>query len=115
MDQNPKLRLLDFQPVYYQDQQMWYLRDPLHLTDHQLIIPTALAPLLTLLDGERTVPEIYEGFCIQIGEVIDFEIISEALSRLDEACLLDNERSQRHNSLYVKKPFSQAADGILRR
>ena len=91
--ENPKLRPLDFQPVYYQNQQMWYLRDPLHLTDQQLIFPASMTPLLALLNGEQSIREIHASFCQHIGEAIDFTITVEALSRLDEACLLDNARS----------------------
>lgn len=112
MENNPKLRPLDFQPVYYQDQQMWYLRDPLHLTDLQLIFPAPMTPLLALLDGEHSAEEIHANFRRQIGEPIDYKIVSEALSRLDEACLLENERSKQakeqllaaYRSLPYRKP-----------
>ena len=95
MEFKPKLRPLDFQPVYYQDQQMWFLRDPLHLTDLQLFFPAPMVQLLAFLDGQHTPQEIHAAFCHQIGVEIDYEIVNEALSRLDEACLLDNDRSKR--------------------
>ena len=94
MELKPKLRPLDFQPVFYQEQQMWFLRDPLHLTDLQLIFPTPMVQLLAFLDGRHTPQEIHNAFCRHIGVEIDYEIVNEALSRLDEACLLDNERSK---------------------
>ncbi len=94
MEHKPKLRPLDFQPVYYQGQQMWYLRDPLNLTDQQLVFPPAMTPLLALLDGEHSAQQIHAGFCNQLGEAIDFKITAAALSRLDEACLLENARSR---------------------
>jgi len=95
MEPKPTLRPLDFQPVYYQEQQMWFLRDPLHLTDLQLFFPAPMVQLLAFLDGEHTPREIHAAFCRQIGIEIEFEIVSEALSRLDEACLLDNERARK--------------------
>ncbi len=93
MESKPKLRPLDFQPVFYQNQQMWFLRDPLHLTDFQLFFPAAMAQLLAFVDGQHTAQEIHAAFCRQIGVEIDFEITGDALARLDEACLLDNERA----------------------
>ncbi len=94
MESKPRLRPLDFQPVYYQNQQMWFLRDPLHLTDLQLFFPAAMTQFLAFLDGQHTAREIHAAFCRQIGVELDFEIVGDALARLDEACLLDNERAQ---------------------
>lgn len=91
----PALRPLDFQPVLYQGQQMWLLRDPLQLTEQQLIIPQPLAALLVFLDGTRTADEIHHDFCEQVGEKVDFAVVENTLAQLDEACLLENERSRR--------------------
>lgn len=95
MSNKPALRPLDFQPVLYQGQQMWLLRDPLHLTDQQLVIPQALAGMLLLLDGTRTVGEIHHAFCQHVGEMVDFQVVENALAQLDAAYLLENERSRR--------------------
>ena len=92
--EKPKLRALDFQPVQYQGQQMWFLRDPLRLSDIQLFVPADLAPLFIFLDGTRSPTEIHTAFCHAIGVNIPFETVDEALHRLDMACLLDNNRSQ---------------------
>ncbi|WP_420645769.1 AmmeMemoRadiSam system protein B [Candidatus Leptofilum sp.] len=94
MTQKPRLRQLDFQPVYHQGEQMWYLHDPLELSDEQLIMPPALAQLLLFMDGNRTPQEIHAAFCQQIGQPLDFAITEQALAQLDAACLLDNERAQ---------------------
>jgi AmmeMemoRadiSam system protein B len=91
----PILRPLDFQPVIYQNQQMWLLRDPLQLTDQQLIVPTVMAQMLVFCDGTRTPEEIHAAFCQQLQGQVDFGIITNALDQLDAACLLDNERSQK--------------------
>jgi MEMO1 family protein len=73
---------------------MFLLRDPLELTDGQLILPAALAPMLIYCDGDRALPEIHAAFCEHIGMIVDYEIIVDAVTQLDLACLLDNERSQ---------------------
>lgn len=73
---------------------MWLLRDPLGLTNHQLILPQAMAPLLALCDGERDVAAIHAAFCNYAGGPLPQEIITDALEQLDKACLLDNERAK---------------------
>jgi AmmeMemoRadiSam system protein B len=88
----PSLRPLDFQPVIYQDRQMWLLRDPLELTDQQLILSPALAQMLTLVDGIRGPSEIQRTFRQQFGATIDLKIVEDTLNRLDDAFLLDNDR-----------------------
>jgi AmmeMemoRadiSam system protein B len=109
----PILRPLDFQPVYHQGQQMWLLRDPLELTSYQLIVPAALAPMLAFCDGTRTVHEVYHEFCRFVGAPIDYEIISNTLATLDEACLLENDRSraaqQSHLDAFRAQPFRAPA------
>lgn len=88
----PKLRLLDFQPVHHNGEQMWLLRDPWRLSDQQLVVPGAMAQLLLLCDGTRTTDEIRETFAEQWGEEVPTEIIDDALSMLDGSYLLENER-----------------------
>ncbi|MFZ1400066.1 MAG: AmmeMemoRadiSam system protein B [Candidatus Promineifilaceae bacterium] len=94
MTEKPRLRPLDFQPVYHQGEQMWYLRDPLELSSEQLVMPPALAQLLIFLDGTRTPQQIHAAFCRHIGQSLDFAVTEQALAQLDAACLLDNERAK---------------------
>lgn len=90
MSEKPRLRPLDFQPVQYEGQQMWYLRDPLQLTDAQIIVPPGLAQMLMFLDGTRTPLQIHEALCAELGMPLDFSIVKTALDTLDQACLLEN-------------------------
>ncbi|MCB9419035.1 MAG: AmmeMemoRadiSam system protein B [Ardenticatenaceae bacterium] len=94
MSDKPILRPLDFQPVTHLGQQMWLLRDPLQLSPQQLIVPQGLAQMLMLLDGRRTRRQIHEDFCRMVGEILEFEIVDNALDQLDAAFLLDNGRSR---------------------
>ncbi|MFO7678757.1 MAG: AmmeMemoRadiSam system protein B [Chloroflexota bacterium] len=113
MSENPRLRSLDFQPVYHQGQRMWYLRDPLRLTDYQLIMPPALAQMLLFCDGSHTASEIHAAFCAQVGGPIDYDIIADALAQLDQACLLDNAHSRERQAQlladYHAAPFRPPA------
>jgi AmmeMemoRadiSam system protein B len=90
----PRLRALDFQPVIYQEQQMWLLRDPLELSDHQLILSPALAQMLVFCDGTRGIEEVQSAFLLQFGFTIEQSAMLETLAQLDEAYLLVNERSR---------------------
>lgn len=94
MVEKPKLRSLDFQPVYYQDQEMFLLRDPLELSDYQIILPPGLLQMLAFCDGERTAQEVQEAFSKFINLPIDISLVERTLAQLDAACLLDNEHSR---------------------
>lgn len=93
MSTKPALRPLDFQPVIYEGEQMWFLRDPLKLTEYQLFMSHGLAQLLPLLDGTRDVATLHADFCLRVGEPVDLTVVEQALVQLDKALLLENERS----------------------
>lgn len=113
MSNQPALRPLDFQPVTYHGQKMWLLRDPLKLSETQLIFPPELAQLLLFLDGSRTVAEIHLAFCQHVGEWVDVRLIDETLTQLDEAYLLDNERARQAKAqilaTYRNQPYRPSA------
>jgi MEMO1 family protein len=90
----PRLRPIDFQSVTYQGEQMFLLRDPLVLTDYQLILPAALVPMLVYCDGRRDLSAIHAAYCEHVGIMVDYAIVADAVAQLDRACLLENERSQ---------------------
>ena len=90
----PKMRPLDFQPITHMGQQMWLLRDPLELSDQQLVIPAPLAPVLMFCDGTRTPQEIHQAFCQHVNQTVDYTVVDNALQQLDGAFLLENGRSQ---------------------
>jgi MEMO1 family protein len=89
----PRLRSLDFQPVYHQGQSLWLLRDPLQLTQQQLVFPPALAAMLAFMDGQHDLATIHRLFCRQVGEQVEFGLVEEVVAALDEAGLLENGRS----------------------
>jgi AmmeMemoRadiSam system protein B len=89
----PKLRPLDFQPITYQGQQMWLLRDPLGLSEQQLIIPSSLAQMLLYCNGLYTPEQIHVAFCRHTGDNVPLAVIEDALAQLDGAFLLENPRA----------------------
>ncbi|HRQ38212.1 MAG TPA: AmmeMemoRadiSam system protein B [Chloroflexota bacterium] len=113
MTEKPKLRLLDYQPVYHMGQQMWYLHDPLQLTHYQLVMPPALAQMLLFVDGSRDAVEIHRALCQYLGVELELAVVHDALAQMDEACLLDNARSQQRLAAardeYRAQPFRPPA------
>ncbi len=94
MESYPKLRPLDFQPVLLKGQQMWFLRDPLHLSEIQLFVPMTIAPILALADGTRTSRDIYKDFCHLTDADISYKIVADVIDRLDQTYLLENDRTR---------------------
>lgn len=109
----PNLRPLDFQPVTHQNQQLWLLRDPLQLSNQQLLVPASLVQMLLFCDGTRTPEEIHRAFCNHIGEQVPYSIVHDALLQLDEVYLFDNERFRQAQSQminnYRQQPFRPPA------
>lgn len=92
---------------------MWYLRDPMKLTDYQLLMPPALAQILLFCDGTRDVDEIHEALCDHLGMPVNYDIVVDTLAQLDEACLLENDRSRQAmkelHAAYRAQPYRPAA------
>ncbi|MBP8000507.1 MAG: AmmeMemoRadiSam system protein B [Chloroflexi bacterium] len=88
----PRIRPLDFQPVWHKGQQMWLLRDPQQLSEYQLIFPPLLAQMLVYCDGTSTLTEIQTALSTDAGFPVPLHHLEDALAQLDEACLLENER-----------------------
>lgn len=107
MSTKPALRPLDFQPVYYQGRQLWHLHDPLQLSELQLFLPPALAQLLVYLDGEHDLHQIRQALSQDLGEEVPAAVIEETLAQLDEALLLENERSRQARDTILQSFRSQ--------
>jgi len=87
---NPKLRAVQMQPAVHQGQQGIILTDPLGITETTLFVPTALAPLLPLIDGSRDLGTLRTGFELRTGIPLSPRVIENLMSELDASCLLDN-------------------------
>ena len=89
---HPKLRALDIRPHTQAGQTYLLLRDPQQITEHALLIPQGLAPLLALCDGTRTVEAISAAVRLRLGTALPTERIEEFIAALDQAYMLDNAR-----------------------
>ncbi|MBI3961050.1 MAG: AmmeMemoRadiSam system protein B [Chloroflexi bacterium] len=90
----PKLRAVDVRPQRQNGHVYYLLADPLELREDSLLVPQTFGPLLALCDGSqadavalsRTLAQRYQL-------VLDPVTVRQILDALDEACLLENERS----------------------
>ncbi len=103
MSTKPTLRPLDFQAVTYQGRQMWYLRDPLSLSDQQLFMPMPLAQIVLYLDGAHDVQQIRAALSRDLGQELPLSLVEETLAQLDAACLLENERSRQASAVLLQQ------------
>jgi hypothetical protein len=74
----------------HQGQQGILLTDPLGLSERRLFVPTALAPLLPLIDGSRDLGTLRIGFELRTGIPLSSSVIENLISELDISRFLDN-------------------------
>jgi AmmeMemoRadiSam system protein B len=88
----PKLRAVDIRPVAHAARPALWLRDPLGLSDRNIIIPHALAPALALCDGTRDSYGLRVALVLHFGLPVGAHVVDQLLAALDEALLLENDR-----------------------
>jgi hypothetical protein len=92
---HPKLRPIDFQVVSHQGQSYIALQDPQGLSGKSLYVPQELAPVLELLDGTRDLSGLNASLMVRYGMRLPFNTLEQLIEALDDALLLENERSER--------------------
>lgn len=88
----PKLRTLDIRPHTQYGQPYLLLRDPQQITEHALLVPQVLAPLLAFCDGAHTIEAIRAALQHRLGTTLTTAHLAEFIETLDQAYMLDNER-----------------------
>ncbi len=90
----PKLRGVDVQQRHRNGHAYYLLADPLELIDDSLLVPHAFGPVLALCDGTQADAGAIRYALAQRYQLrVDVETVGDLLAALDEACLLENERS----------------------
>lgn len=102
-DAFPQLRPLNVQWTEWEGRPMVSLQDPLRLGGGGILVPQAVAPLLALCDGTRSLDDLRTGFLLSTGVTLSPGQVESLIQALDEACLLDNRR------------FNQALDQAMDR
>jgi hypothetical protein len=86
---HPRLRPLDIRPVTHSGRPMLYLRDPLGLSEGQVLVPQALGPALSLCDGARDLAAIQAELLARFGLRVSVEVLRQLVAALDQGCLLE--------------------------
>ncbi len=93
--ERPELRLVEPMWVEHQGGRFLYLRDHLSLSELTVMIPEVAAPVVTLLDGTRNIPEVRSALALRFGlTVTDQELVS-MIDQLDQALMIGNGRFRR--------------------
>lgn len=104
----PKLRPLDMRPHTQAGQSYILLRDPTQLSDQNLLVPQFLAAALAYCDGAHDLTAIHQAFEQQHGIALPAELLTELLTMLDEALMLENERTAQMRT-HTLAAYRQAA------
>ena len=89
---NPRLRPIHIVPMVHQGQPALMLRDPLRLTDHVMVVPQQLGPVLAMLDGSRDLDELRASLLVRAGMRATNGELQQIVDQLDQALLLHNQR-----------------------
>ena len=90
---HPKLRNLDAQVALRDGNPVFYLRDPLSLSEQAVAVPQVLGPVLALLDGSRDAGDVAAEVEARYGLEIGRDAVVRIVDTLDRLYLLDNERA----------------------
>ena len=88
--EHPKLRSLDAKWVEHEGRNLLYLRDPLSLSDDNVLVPQPLVPLLAMCDGSKDLATLRARFTQHTGVELGDEQFFALFERLDSALLLEN-------------------------
>ena len=86
--ERPVLRPVEPRWITYQGEQRLWLRDPLALSERMVLVPAVVAPMVALLDGERTPSGIKAAFEVRYGTRLPPGFVEHFLAALQEAALL---------------------------
>ncbi len=90
----PPIRAINPIPAVHNRQQVYYLQDPLQLSETSILIPQELGAIFMLCDGTRTVQSIQSALRSIFGIQASSEELKQLFQALDHAFLLDNARYQ---------------------
>jgi AmmeMemoRadiSam system protein B len=90
--ETPQLRLLEAFPARIDDRDVICLRDPSGVSESVLTVPRALAPILALFDGLRSLVDVQAEVMRQCGELILRSQLESMVEVLDQHFFLEGPR-----------------------
>jgi AmmeMemoRadiSam system protein B len=108
----PRIRDINPTPAFHNGQQVYYLQDPLQLSETTILIPQELGAIFMLCDGTRTLQAVQTALLSIFGIRTTHEGLRQVFGALDEAYLFDNKRYQQAyiqaQKVYREAPFRPA-------
>src|SRR5262245_36942551 len=90
--ETPQLRAVEAFPARVEDREVICLRDPSGVTEIVLSVPRALAPILALFDGTRSLVDVQAEIMRQTGELVLRSQLETMLKILDQNLFLEGPR-----------------------
>jgi AmmeMemoRadiSam system protein B len=103
----PRIRNINPMPAVHNGQQVYYLQDPLQLSQSSILIPQELGAIFMLCNGTRTLQAVQSALLSIFGIRATHEDMKQLFEALDQAYLLDNKR-YRQAYTEVLQAFRQA-------
>lgn len=92
MVNHPKLRPVEARWINHEERPYLFLRDPVGLSEAQLLVPAPLAPLLALCDGTRDPGALRTALELRTGLRLPLDQVHDLLHQLSESLFLDDPR-----------------------
>jgi len=89
---HPKLRSLDIRPITQENHPYILLRDPLQISEHQLLVPQPLAAVLAYCDGHHAIDAMLTKFEARYRMTLPADAVVHLIAALDDASMLETER-----------------------
>lgn len=90
LPERPRLRAVDPHWVDRHGQRFLYLRDPIGMSDQTVLLPRAIAPLVLLMNGDRTISELRTAFALRSSFTLTDQQLQSIISQLDQALMIEN-------------------------
>jgi AmmeMemoRadiSam system protein B len=88
----PKMRPVQGFPMQHEGRQLLGLRDPAMLSDRTVVTAPAVAQLVPMMDGSRTVDEIVN----EIGKGLTLDMMHQLVAQLEDAMLIEGPKFDAH-------------------
>jgi MEMO1 family protein len=99
---NPRLRPVEAFPARVEERDVVCLRDPSGVTEAVLTVPRALAPILALFDGIRSLVEVQAEIMRQTGELVLRSQLESMVEILDQHFFLEGPRLDAERTRQVR-------------
>jgi MEMO1 family protein len=110
--ENPRLRQVEAFPAKVEERDVICLRDPSGLTDSVLTVPRALAPILALFDGLRSLVDVQREIMRECGELVLRSQLESMIEVLDQHLFLEGPRVEaeraRQRAAFLASPTRPA-------